>query len=337
MNKAGLFGGGWEDYLDALNEAFDRHVAENAPPHPFGASVDAIMTGYRDDGDASPMLPSGTGARAYGEGPILATPASYSASANSGQDLGSSSGGLGRRSDLQFPQGGSGASGEDSAAFLDRPDREVVPAAPQARVFQPGPKAIAGIPNLVLPENARGVPSPYNVDIANGNVITKPATVTGDKNSEAADQLTAFRNLMASPTVEGRRNDVYPDSLGIPTVGIGHKVVPSDNLTVGDVIADDRVNQLFAQDGSKALDAARAQAAQAGISDPEFILHLASVNLQLGTHWISPFSTTWGKIVAGDYAGAADGLNKSKWARQTPVRVQQFQRALLALPPKAPH
>ena len=49
MNKAGLFGGGWEDYLDALNEAFDRHVAENAPPHPFGASVDAIMTGYPDE------------------------------------------------------------------------------------------------------------------------------------------------------------------------------------------------------------------------------------------------------------------------------------------------
>jgi hypothetical protein len=56
MNKAGLFGGGWEDYLDALNEAFDRHVAENMPPHPFGASVDAIMTGYADapqSGDGS--------------------------------------------------------------------------------------------------------------------------------------------------------------------------------------------------------------------------------------------------------------------------------------------
>lgn len=53
--KAGLFGGGWEEYLDGLNEAFDRHVAENAPPHPFGASVDAIMTGYPDapqSGDA---------------------------------------------------------------------------------------------------------------------------------------------------------------------------------------------------------------------------------------------------------------------------------------------
>jgi len=55
--KAGLFGGRWEDYLDALNDAFDRHVAENMPPHPFGASVDAIMTGYADDG-GNPTAPA---------------------------------------------------------------------------------------------------------------------------------------------------------------------------------------------------------------------------------------------------------------------------------------
>jgi hypothetical protein len=53
--KAGLFGGGWEDYLDALNDAFDRHVAMNAPPHPFGASVEAILSGYPDAGVASDL------------------------------------------------------------------------------------------------------------------------------------------------------------------------------------------------------------------------------------------------------------------------------------------
>jgi hypothetical protein len=40
-----------------LNEAFDRHVAENMPPHPFGASVDAIVTGYADDGSAPSAQP----------------------------------------------------------------------------------------------------------------------------------------------------------------------------------------------------------------------------------------------------------------------------------------
>ena len=62
MDRAGLFGGGWQDYFDALNEAFDRHVAENMPPHPFGASIDAIMTGYADDAGApSGVAPGNTG------------------------------------------------------------------------------------------------------------------------------------------------------------------------------------------------------------------------------------------------------------------------------------
>lgn len=82
MNKAGLFGGGWEDYLDALNEAFDRHVAENMPPHPFGASVDAIMTGYPDD--VPPDLASGG---AWGAGAAALLPALQSSAAPQVSDL----------------------------------------------------------------------------------------------------------------------------------------------------------------------------------------------------------------------------------------------------------
>ena len=53
----------------------------------------------------------------------------------------------------------------------------------------------------------------------------------------------AFEKLMALR--EGRRNDVYLDTLGKPTVGIGHLVVAADNLKVGDVISDARVSDLF--------------------------------------------------------------------------------------------
>jgi len=34
------------------------------------------------------------------------------------------------------------------------------------------------------------------------------------------------------------------------------------------------------------------------------------------------------------YAGAAEEITKSKWNSQTPVRVKDFQKALLALPQK---
>ena len=53
----------------------------------------------------------------------------------------------------------------------------------------------------------------------------------------------AFEKLVALR--EGRRNDVYLDTLNKPTVGIGHLVVPGDNLEVGDVITDAQVSAFF--------------------------------------------------------------------------------------------
>lgn len=47
---------------------------------------------------------------------------------------------------------------------------------------------------------------------------------------------------------EQRRAVVYLDSSGIPTVGIGHKVLPADGLRVGDRISDARIDELFAGD-----------------------------------------------------------------------------------------
>lgn len=47
---------------------------------------------------------------------------------------------------------------------------------------------------------------------------------------------------------EGERLVVYLDSLGILTVGIGHKVLPRDNLKLGDRITPEREHALFEAD-----------------------------------------------------------------------------------------
>jgi GH24 family phage-related lysozyme (muramidase) len=99
---------------------------------------------------------------------------------------------------------------------------------------------------------------------------------------------------------EGRRNDVYKDSQGILTVGIGHKVFPGDGLKLGDVIDDGRVERLFSQDGLRALASAQRQATSVGITDPAFIPHLASVDFQLGSGWTQKFRKSWQDIEAGD-------------------------------------
>ncbi len=55
---------------------------------------------------------------------------------------------------------------------------------------------------------------------------------------------------------------------------------------------------------------------------------LVSVNYQLGTGWTNKFKNTWGLMRKGDFYGAADEAENSLWAKQTPVRVRDFQKAL---------
>lgn len=126
---------------------------------------------------------------------------------------------------------------------------------------------------------------------------------------------------------EGYRNEVYLDSLGKPTVGIGHLVLPRDNLKVGDVISDTRVEQLFQADSKKAFNAALSQAKELGQVTPLMIAGLASVNFQLGTGWTGKFPNTWKKLKTGtpvNVASAIRGLRSSLWAKQTPKRVNDF-------------
>jgi GH24 family phage-related lysozyme (muramidase) len=143
----------------------------------------------------------------------------------------------------------------------------------------------------------------------------------------------AFEKLMALR--EGRRNDVYLDTLKKLTVGIGHLVLPEDNLKLYDVISDERVSTFFAKDGAAALEAARAQAVEAGITDSSFIPYLASVNFQLGVKWTATFPHTWKMIVDGDYEDAAQALDGTTWSRRTPVRVKDFRMRSEGFPQRA--
>ena len=143
---------------------------------------------------------------------------------------------------------------------------------------------------------------------------------------------SAFTALMRLR--EGCETTVYLDSLGNPTVGIGHLVVDADNLSVGDTIDDARVDALFTIDGAAALNRVVELAAEAGIADEAFLPYLASVCFQLGSNWTAKFPNTWAAICEGRYPTAAAMVAASKWAEETPVRAQDFQTALRALPPK---
>jgi GH24 family phage-related lysozyme (muramidase) len=143
-----------------------------------------------------------------------------------------------------------------------------------------------------------------------------------------------FRNLVQLR--EGKRLDVYTDSTGHLTVGIGHAVQTWDKLALGQLISEAQCSDFFHSDGAKALAAAKVQGQVLGIEDENFLAVLASVNFQLGIMWYTKLFGTWKDLQAGRYIDAAIGLGGTLWHSQTPVRVGDFQLALALLGPKAP-
>lgn len=133
---------------------------------------------------------------------------------------------------------------------------------------------------------------------------------------------------------EGRRNKVYKDSVGKLTGGIGHLILPTDHMKEHDPISDAQIDAWFEKDSAGAMNAAIAQAKVAGITEPTFLPYFASVCYQMGNNWTNKFQHTWAMIVAGRYVEAADSLDGTLWATQTPERVADFADALYNLPPK---
>lgn len=62
---------------------------------------------------------------------------------------------------------------------------------------------------------------------------------------------TSHRGIVAIEGREGIRLTVYRDSKGLPTVGVGHLVVPEDGLKVGDKITQEQCDAFLSSDLGK--------------------------------------------------------------------------------------
>ena len=47
---------------------------------------------------------------------------------------------------------------------------------------------------------------------------------------------------------EGFRDEAYNDSLGIPTIGWGHMILPQDNIQIGIKYSVDHLSEIFDKD-----------------------------------------------------------------------------------------
>lgn len=119
---------------------------------------------------------------------------------------------------------------------------------------------------------------------------------------------------------EGYRLNVYKDSLGILTVGIGHEVLPSDGLFLGDKITDERVQELFQHDFIHAV---------AGVSQlvtdfdnlPDDVQGvLVNMCFNMGPSRIAGFKHFLAAISARNWKQAAIEMRNSLWFNQVGQR-----------------
>ena len=129
---------------------------------------------------------------------------------------------------------------------------------------------------------------------------------------------------------EGKRYDVYLDSVGKPTVGIGHLVLKEDNLKVGDRVTEEQITIWFDKDIQTAKNKAIVQCQELDIHNEEILNIFISANYQLGD-FKKVFNTTFDLIKNKKYAKAILNIAISKWMQQTPIRAGDMISAITKL------
>ena len=133
---------------------------------------------------------------------------------------------------------------------------------------------------------------------------------------------------------EGRRTEVYLDSVGVPTIGIGFNLVREDAkakitalgldyqrvLDGRQQLTEEQVSQLFQADVSAAIDDARELVPNfADLGDVRQRV-LTDMSFNLGRRRLAGFRRMLAAVADGDFQRAADEMKDSKWYRQVKSR-----------------
>lgn len=139
-----------------------------------------------------------------------------------------------------------------------------------------------------------------------------------------------FLNLIKER--EGFSETIYNDR-GHLAIGVGHNISRSDvkkhGWKIGDTVPKNVIQKYLEQDTKKFFKAALAQSETIGITNPDFVAVLASVNFQNGVNWHKEHKRTWSYLTQGRLDKAAEEVNNSLWAKQTPKRSEDFRKAIL--------
>lgn len=132
---------------------------------------------------------------------------------------------------------------------------------------------------------------------------------------------------------EGEVLEVYKDSLGYLTFGVGHLIKDSDDehgQPVGTPVSQERVDDVYDYDFDKHLDETIHLFESKGGEDfyalPENIQHvLVNMTFNLGGTRFSKFNNMWKGVVSGDWEKVAVEMQDSKWFGQVGRRSVELQ------------
>ena len=140
--------------------------------------------------------------------------------------------------------------------------------------------------------------------------ISSPITPASDIRVPAALLSASDEFKQALIEEEGVRYTVYRDVAGYPTVGVGHLVLPQDNLRVGDRISDEQVLKFLDQDLKKAEEGVQQLVGDLPIYQHEFDALVDLVyNVGIGNVSKSKSPRLNAAIESGDYEGIAAELD----------------------------
>lgn len=124
---------------------------------------------------------------------------------------------------------------------------------------------------------------------------------------------------------EGRNNIAYLDTLGYPTIGVGHK---GSDVRLGMVWTDAQIDAAFDADiAAKTAEVKAALPWFGSLNEPRQAA-LLQMAFQMGTRGLLGFPNTLAAIHDGRWADAGTGMLASKWAQQTPYRVARLARQM---------
>lgn len=121
---------------------------------------------------------------------------------------------------------------------------------------------------------------------------------------------------------EGKRLKSYFDTEGYATIGIGHKVLPSDGIT--DSITECKCTQLFMADVLKALDTCCLLVPNFYHQPEEVQQILANMAFNLGMTRLKGFKRFLKAIIDCDYTKAAIEMKDSLWYLQVKDRAKRL-------------